>query len=110
VNCLSLAVLVGVLFGLSYAAKAADPNPLSPLNTSSPRATLQGLVDTVDGMYAGMTDVLEEYAKSDRLYLTSEERQKQMDLLRRAPKAIRALDTSGVSPVFQDTIPVERLL
>jgi MscS family membrane protein len=107
---LGLAVLVGLLFGFSYAAKAADPNPLSPLDTSSPRATLQGFIETVDDIYAGMKDLLEEYAKSDQLYLTSEARQKQIGLIRRAPKAIRALDTSGISPVLQDTIPVERLL
>jgi MscS family membrane protein len=87
-----------------------DPNPLSPVDTSSPRATLQGFVETVDGIYADMTDVLEEYARSDRLYPTSEQRHRQIALLRRASKAIRALDTSGISPVLQDTTPVERLL
>jgi len=109
-NCLGLAVVVGILCWFSYAANAADPNPLSPLDTSSPRATLEGFIETVDDIYAGMTDILKEYANSDRLYLTAELRQRQIALLRRAPKAIRALDTSGVSPVLMDTIPVERLL
>ena len=48
--------------------------------------------------------------KSDRLYLTSQERQEQIDLLRRAPKAIRAMDVSGIPPVLQDTVPIERAL
>jgi len=109
-KALGLTVLVGLLFGFLSAAKAAAPNPLSPLDMSSPRATLQGFIETVDDIYTGFTDILEEYAKSDRLYVTPELRQKQIDLLRRAPKAIRALDTSGISPVLQDTLPAERLL
>ena len=106
----SRAVLVGALLCFTSSAIAADTGPLNPLDTSSPRATLQGFTDTVDGIYAGMTDLLENYAKSDRLYPTSQERQEQIDLLRRAPRAIRAMDVSGIPPVLQDTIPAERLL
>ena len=100
----SRAVLVGALLCFTSSAIAADTGPLNPLDTSSPRATLQGFTDTVDGIYAGMTDLLENYAKSDRLYPTSQERQEQIDLLRRAPRAIRAMDVSGIPPVLQDTI------
>jgi MscS family membrane protein len=107
---LDLVALVTLLLGFSYAAKAADPNPLRPLDTSSPRATLEGFVDTVDSTYAGLTDIMEEYAKSDRLFLTPGERLTWTSLLRRASTARRALDTSGVPPVLQDTIPVERVL
>jgi MscS family membrane protein len=109
-KCLCVAVLAGLLFGFCHAVKAADPNPLSPLDTSSPRATLQGFIETGDGIYLGMTDILKEYANSDELYLTSELRKKQMATLRRAPRALRALDTSEISPVLMETIPIERLL
>jgi len=109
-KCLGFTVMVGLLFWFSFAANAADPNPLSPLDTSSPRATLEGFIATVDGIYAGMADILEEYARSDRLYLPADLRQRQVVLLRRAPKAIRALDTSDVSPVLMDTVPVERVI
>jgi hypothetical protein len=57
-----------------------------------------------------LTHLFDGYAKSDRLYLTSQERREQIDLLRRAPKAIRAMDVSGIPPVLQDTVPVERAL
>src|SRR5271168_2425858 len=87
-NCLGLVVVVGILCWLSYAAKAADPNPLSPLDTLSPRATLEGFIATVDDIYAGMADVIEEYARSDQLYLPTGLRQRQLALARRAPKAI----------------------
>ncbi|HXA26027.1 MAG TPA: mechanosensitive ion channel family protein [Acetobacteraceae bacterium] len=109
-NCLRFAVLVGLLFGFCHAARAADPNPLSPLDTSSPRATLQGFIETVDGIYLGMADVLEAYANSDELYLSSGLRKKQIATLQHAPKALRAVDTSNVSPVLMETIPIERLL
>ncbi len=109
-KCLAFAVLIVLLSGFSYPASSADPSPLSPLDTSSPRATLQGFIEVVDHIYAGMTDQLEEYAKSDRLYLTSGERRKQIRILQSAPKAIRALDTSGISPVLHETIAVERVL
>ena len=106
----ALALLVGILLCSTGSAIAADTGPLSPLDTSSPRATLQGFIETVDGIYAGLADLFDGYAKSDRLYLTSQERQEQIDLLRRAPKAIRAMDVSGIPPVLQDTVPIERAL
>jgi len=109
-KCLSLTVLVGLLFGLPCAARAADPNPLRPLDTSSPRGTLSGFNDTVDEIYAGMTDVLEEYAKSDQLYLSPALRKQRLAVLRRASKAVQALDLSGISPVLLDTVLIERLL
>src|SRR5271165_6287429 len=90
-KALCLIALAGVLFGLPCTAKATEPNPLSPLDTSSPRATLQGFTETVDDIYAGFAGILEDYIKSGQLYLAPELRQRQMDLLRRAPKAIRAL-------------------
>ncbi len=107
---LRAAVLVGILFGFFCTAQAADPNPLSPLDTSSPRATLQGLIETVDDAYVGMAGVLEEYANSDQLYLSSGLHKRQIATLRRASKALRALDTSGISPVLMDTIPLERMV
>ena len=102
----ALALLVGILLCSTGSPTAADTGPLSPLDTSSPRATLQGFIETIDGIYAGLADLFDGYAKSDRLYLTSQERREQIDLLRRAPKAIRAMDLSGIPPVLQDTVPV----
>jgi MscS family membrane protein len=110
VKCLVLVVLAGLVLGPWYAARAADTSPLSPLDTSSPRATLQGLIETVDDAYTGMAVIFEEYANTDQLYLSSSLRKRQIANLRRASKALRALDTSGVSPVLMDTIPLERLI
>jgi MscS family membrane protein len=109
-RCLGLAILIGLVFCFASAAEAAGPNPLSPLDTSSPRATLQGFIETINNAYAVTTDILQEYAASGRLYLTSDERHRQLALVRRAAIAARAFDFSGISPALMDIVPLERLL
>jgi hypothetical protein len=83
-----------LLFGFSNAAKAADVNPLRPIDASSPRATLQGFVETLDKLYLHMADLLKSYAASDRLYLSPEERPRQIEILLHGLKAVQFLDTS----------------
>jgi len=68
--CMGLVVLASLLLGFAYVADAAGVNPLEPADTSSPRASLQGFIESFDDIYLGMKDVLEEYSRSDRLYLT----------------------------------------
>jgi MscS family membrane protein len=92
----------------SRAAHAADIDPLRPVDTSSPRSTLQGFITTVDEVYLGNKDVLKEYAASDRLYLTAEERRRQFEALSLVRKAIKTLDLSDVPPVLRDTTAPER--
>ncbi len=50
------------------------------------------------------------YGRSDRLYLSPEERQKQTATLQDALEGIRFLDISGIPPVLRDTVAVERML
>jgi MscS family membrane protein len=109
-NYLGVAALIHLLFGGAYAAQATEANPLRSADTSNPRATIQGFVETADDIYLRMREVLEEYAKSDRLYLNQSERQRQAEILRSAPKVIRFLDISGISPVLRNTVAVERVL
>ena len=109
-NYLGAAVLVGSLFGFGLAAKAADVNPLRPADTSSPRATLQGFVETIDELYLHIADLFKTYAASDRLYLTSEERRNQLAILAKGLNAARSLDTSQILPVLRDTVAVERVV
>ena len=108
-NCLGAAILV-LLFGFSNAAISADVNPLRPADTSSPKATLQGFVETIDELYLHMADLLKSYAASNRLYLTPEERRNQIAILTRGVNAARSLDTSQILPVLRDTVAVERVL
>jgi MscS family membrane protein len=99
-----------LIFVFSKTANTAEVNPLRPVDTSSPRATLQGFVVTMDEIFAGMKDILQEYAASQRLYLTPDERRKQVEMLSTAVKAIKVLDLSDVPPVLRQTVAPERAI
>src|SRR5271168_3556323 len=81
-----------VAFGLYNPVKAADVNPLRPIDASSPRATLQGFVEIMDETYRGVANVLKSYAGSDRLYLSPEERRHQIEILSSGLKTAQFLD------------------
>jgi MscS family membrane protein len=106
---LSFAVLIALLLG-APCAHAVDQYPLRPPDTSSPRATLQGFIETTDGMYRGMKDLVAEYANSGRLYPSSDEMRKYASMRGDAAKSIRYLDLSRVPPVLKDTVAIERVL
>ena len=96
---------------LCRAANAADNLPLRPPDTSSPRATLQGFIQTTDDIYRRMAVVLEDYGKSDRLYPSRREQRKQVDALERRVEGFCGSSTyPACAPVLQDTVPAERLL
>ena len=107
---LSAALLIGSIVAFSNAAKAAEVNPLRPVDTASPRETLQDFVVTVDGIYRGLKDILQGYAASQRLYLTSDERRRQVETLSAAAKAVKVLDLSDIPPVLQQTVAAERAI
>lgn len=109
-NCLGPTLLIALLRRFSSGANAADLNPLRPPDTSSPRATLQGFVETTDELCRRMKDVINSYAASDRLYLSPGERQVHADTFRSASKAIQSLDVSGTLSVLENTVAVERVL
>src|SRR5437763_5154793 len=56
-NYFAAAILI-FLFGFLSIAKAAEVNPLRPIDASSPKATLEGFVETMDETYRGMADLL----------------------------------------------------
>lgn len=104
------AVFAASLFGIATTTNAEDAYPLRPPDTSSPRATLQGYITTADEIYRSMKAVMQDYARSDRLYLTADERQRQLATFRKAPVLLRYLDLSRIPPVLLDTVAVERVL
>ena len=104
------AVLIALLLGIAYAANAADSFPLRPADTSSPQATLQGFIETMDDILRRARDVIASYGESDRLYPSTEERRKLLDALGEVQKAAQFLDVSGIPPVLRDTVIVDRLL
>jgi MscS family membrane protein len=110
VNRICAVVVMGLLLGVACAAEPTEPGPLRPPDTSSPRSTLQGFIEATDALYANMTDVLESYSRSGRLYFSPAEREKQLATLAEAPRVVRYLDVSGISPVLKNTVAAERLL
>jgi MscS family membrane protein len=110
VKWLRSAGLVALLLGIASAAGAADIHPLRPLDTSSPRATLQGFIETTDDVYRRMAEVLESYGRSDRLYPSAEEHRKQSTALGDALKLGQFFDVSGIAPVLRETVTGERIL
>ena len=107
---LSIGLLIASSCAFSNAAEAAEVNPLRPVDTASPRETLQDFAVTMDGIYRGTKDILQEYAASQRLYLTSDERRRRVAVLSAAAKAIRVLDLSDIPPVLQQTVAAERAI
>src|SRR5215471_10115259 len=104
-----LVLLIAVILS-SVPVKAADVNLLRPVDTTSPRATLQSFFQTIEGMYVRFADVLNSYVTSGRLYLNREEREEQIANLTNALKAVQFLDTSRVSPVLRTTVAAERII
>jgi len=103
-----------VLFALPAAQGRAtglpDAYPLRPVDTSSPRATLQGFIAAMAEIETGMTGVIKSYHESGRLYLSADERQRQREILARGARIARYLDVSEISPVLRQTITPERVL
>src|SRR4029077_14517552 len=89
--CLPILLVIGVVLAFGDGASAAETNPLRPLDTSSPKATLQDFIETLDELYRGLKSNLQEYEASQRLYLTSDERRKQAEAASNAAKAVKAL-------------------
>jgi MscS family membrane protein len=79
-------------------AFAGGANPLQPIDTSSPRATLQGFLETANKSYAIRTGLLQSYFASGRLYLSTEEIAALQDSLIHLEAAERTLDLSELPP------------
>jgi MscS family membrane protein len=107
---LFVALLIELIFVFANVANTTEVNPLRPVDTSSPRATLQGFIGTMDGIYRGMKEILQEYTASQRLYPTVDERRRQIEALFTAKKAIKVLDLSDIPPVLRDTVAPERAI
>ena len=98
-NALAAALLL-LAFSSPSAANPADNNPLRPVDTSNPRATLQGFVTAMDEVYRGMKDILQEYDASGRLHLTAaSDRSNSICFQTRPRKRSRFSILSDISPI-----------
>jgi MscS family membrane protein len=109
-------LLVLTLFVLtlrSAAALAAEDHPLAPADTSSPRATLESFVETVDAMYSDLKGSRPSRAQRDRIRRGLARVASCLDLSQVAPSLIdskrrqaavnlkEVLDRIGLPPVAE---------
>jgi len=97
---------------LSYhgSSLAADlDNPLTPADTSSPRATLSGFIEAVNDGHAQLKDILKSYLSSSRLYLSTEERKEVDRLFENVALARRTLNLSELPTALMLTGSFSRI-
>lgn len=85
-------------FGSGLAAE--EKAPLQPIDTSSPRTTLQGFLEFMDTAYAKGSGIIHEYLGSTQLYLSPGEMQLVAKTRFDLDSAERALDLSEVPPAM----------
>ena len=84
-------------------------NPLTPADTSSPRATLSGFIDAVNKGHAQLKDILKSYLSSSRLYLSDEERMEVDRLFDNVALARRTLNLSELPAALMLTESFSRI-
>ena len=93
--CLVAAFLAVLVFHLwAMPANADEENPLKPIDTSSPRTTLQGFLEFMNEGYKTGVGLIQPYLDSSNLYLTPEQVTSMHDTLHLQESAQRALDLS----------------
>jgi MscS family membrane protein len=105
-----LALSFALTLLLPVTAAAVEPNPLSSVDTSSPRALLLSFSRTMDDGYAEIAGVVRSFVSSDRLYMNNTERTDRDRGVHSMRKAVNALDLSSTSPVLRDFLAAERVL
>ncbi len=85
---LALSLLATLFTGQGHAAAGGDPHPLEPLDTSSPRATLNSFLTNVDEVWRIYRD----------RYWHSPSAELEAHIFQVAAKALRTLDLSQVAP------------
>lgn len=98
------ALMLGCLFLLRPMSVYADidNNPLQPINTSSPRALVQGFLEFTNKSYSQGRGLITTYIDSSALYLTAEEMANFKQVRRFQAAAERALDLSEIPPAIAD--------
>jgi MscS family membrane protein len=81
-------------------AHADVESPLKPIDTSSPRATIQGFLEFMNKGYAMGAGMVDLYLASSRLYLSPEDIATIKSSMRYQESAQRALDLSELPPAM----------
>ena len=92
------ALLLFWLTAWACAASATPFNPLKPVDTSSPRATLFGFIDLMESAHGIAIGILDQYRASGRLFFTPEEIDTLLGSRKYLVTANRTLDLSALPP------------
>ena len=79
---------------------AGEENPLRPIDTSSPRATLQGFLEFMNEGFGKGVGLLDSYLASSNPYLTPEQMAAIHDAIHLQESAQRSLDLSELPPAI----------
>ena len=103
-------MLAGMLSGSGSVLADARTNPLQPADTSSPRATLQGFIETLNDINAETLAVIKSYLASSRLYVSERESEEIDRITRQLELVIRTLDLSEMPAALVDQLAETRIL
>jgi MscS family membrane protein len=81
-------------------ANAGEENPLRPIDTSSPRATLQGFLEFMNKGFGTGVGLVDSYLASSNPYLTPEQMAAIHDAIHLQESAQRSLDLSELPPAI----------
>lgn len=89
-----------MMAGGANAAMAGDVKPLQPIDTSSPRSTLQGFIEFMNDGYEKFYGQVRTYLASSRLYLSPEELAAIPGAIQRVEAVERTIDFSDLPPAM----------
>jgi MscS family membrane protein len=107
---LIIVMLASLLSGSGIALADASANPLQPADTSSPRATLQGFIETLDDLNAQIIAIIKSYLASPRLYVSEQEAEEIERVNRQLEIVVRTLDLSETPSALVDQLSQARIL
>ncbi len=107
---LIIVLLASLLSGSGIAFADVDSNPLSPTDTSSPRATLQGFIETLDDFNAHILTVVKSYLASSRLFVSQQEIEEIDRIHLQMELVVRLLDLSETPAALVDQLSESRVL
>ena len=107
---LTIALLILLLSPPGGALAAEAGNPLSPADTSSPRATLKGVIDTLNEGHEQLAGIIKSYFSSSRLYLSATERTEVDRVLEKVELARRTLNLSELPAALSGSLSTYRVL
>ena len=107
---LALTIFVLLLAHPTGASGANADNPLAPADTSSPRATLSGFIETLNQGHAQLSKIVSSYINSPRLYLSARERAEVDRVLEKVELARRTLDLSELPAALAESLSTYRIL